>query len=156
MPDRQQRERSISQIDRLPAELEQIVGGLGERELEARYRDGAWTVRQLVHHLADSHANAYIRMKMALTEDKPTIKPYDQDEWSKLEDARTLPVSSSLDMIRGLHLRWTVLMRAMPEEAWSRRLYHPERGEMTLEDMLESYRSHGEKHLEHIRTALGR
>jgi len=156
MPDRKQRETSIAQIERLPAELEKMVSGLGERELESRYREGSWNVRQLVHHLADSHANAYIRMKMALTEDKPTIKPYDQDEWSKLEDARTLPVSSSLDVLRGLHLRWAALMRSMPEEAWSRRLFHPERGEMTLDDMLESYRSHGERHLEHIRAALAR
>jgi hypothetical protein len=156
MPDRKQRESSISQIERLPAELEQMVRGLSERELESRYREGSWTVRQLVHHLADSHANAYIRMKMALTEDKPTIKPYNQDEWSQLEDARTAPVSSSLDVLRGLHLRWTALMRSMPEEAWARRLFHPERGEMTLDDMLESYRSHGQNHLEHIRTALGR
>lgn len=154
MLDQTQRESGISQIEELPARLDRMVHNLSERELESKYREGGWTVRQLVHHLADSHANAYIRMKLALTEDNPTIKPYDQDKWSSLEDARTLPVSSSLDVLRGLHFRWTVLMRSMPEEAWSRRLFHPERGEMTLEDLLEMYRNHGEKHLEHIRTAL--
>ncbi len=156
MPDRKQREASISQIEQFPAELEKLVSGLSDQQLDTSYREGAWTVRQLVHHLADSHANAYIRTKMALTEDKPTIKPYDQDEWSKLEDARTLPVRSSLDVLRGLHLRWAVLMRSMPDDAWSRRLFHPERGEMTLDELLESYRRHGENHLEHIRTALRR
>ncbi|RPJ52616.1 MAG: putative metal-dependent hydrolase [Acidobacteria bacterium] len=151
-----QREEFISQIERFPAELEKTVGGLGEAQLESRYREGSWTVRQVVHHLADSHANAYIRMKMALTEDKPTIKPYDQDAWSELEDARKLPLGSSLDVLRGLHHRWTVLMRSMPAGAWSRRLIHPERGEMTLEEILEVYRNHGQKHLEHVRAALGK
>ncbi|MFB3902493.1 MAG: YfiT family bacillithiol transferase [Acidobacteriota bacterium] len=156
MLDRKQRESSISQIERLPADLEKLVRDLGEQELESRYRDGSWTVRQLVHHLADAHTNAYVRMKLTLTEDRPTVKPYDQDEWSKLEDARTLPLSSSLDIIRGVHHRWSVLMRSLPEEAWSRRLFHPERGELTLEDLLESCRAHGESHLEQIRAALGR
>lgn len=155
MLDQKQRESSISQIQHFPAQLEGIVRNLGEHQLERKYREGGWTVRQIVHHLADSHANAYIRIKMALTEDRPTIKPYDQDKWSSLEDARTLPVGSSLDVLRGLHLRWAALMRSMPEEAWSRKLFHPERGELTLEDLLEIYRNHGEKHLEHIRKALG-
>lgn len=156
MPNQRQRRTGISEIEQFPAELEQLVRNLNEKQLESSYREGAWTVRQLVHHLADSHANAYIRMKMALTEDKPTIKPYNQDAWSKLEDARTLPVSVSLDLIRGLHLRWAALMRSIPDEAWSRRLIHPERGEMTLDDILEMYLKHGQNHLEHIRTALGR
>ena len=156
MSDPKQREVSISQIERLPAELEKVVTGLGERELESRYRQGSWTVRQLVHHLADAHANAYIRMKLTLTEDRPTVKPYDQDEWSKLEDARTLPIASSLDIIRGVHHRWTVLMRSIPEEAWSRKLFHPERGELALDDLLELSRIHGERHLEQIRAALRR
>jgi hypothetical protein len=154
--DPKQREKSISEIEGLPAEVEQLVSGLGERQLESRYRDGSWTVRQLVHHLADSHANAFIRMKMALTEDKPTIKPYNQDLWSELEDARALPVQSSLEILRGLHHRWATLMRSMPDAAWSRRLIHPERGEMTLDDILEVSRNHGQKHLEHIRAALKR
>jgi len=154
--DPKQREEKISQIEQLPAELERMVSGLGEAELDRTYREGSWTVRQLVHHLADSHVNAYIRTKMTLTEETPTIKPYNQDEWSKLKDARTLPLRSSLDMIRGLHLRWAALMRSVPEEAWSRRLFHPERGEMSLDDLLESYVSHGQNHLAHIRAALGR
>jgi hypothetical protein len=156
MPDRRQRETSISQIERLPAELEKVVSGAGERELESTYRQGAWTVRQLVHHLADAHVNGYTRMKLTLTEDRPTIKPYNQDEWSKLEDARTLPLSSSLDIIRGIHFRWTALMRSIPDEAWSRKLFHPESGEMTLDDLLELYRVHGARHLEQIRAALER
>lgn len=156
MADRKQREATISQIEQLPAELEKLVSGAGERELERTYREGAWTVRQLVHHLADAHANAYIRTKLTLTEDRPTVKPYNQDEWSKLQDARSLPLSSSLGIIRGVHHRWAVLIRSIPEEAWSRKLFHPERGEMTLEDLVESWRLHGETHLEQIRIALGK
>lgn len=156
MPDPRQRETRIAQIERLPAELEKLVSGIGEQQLESRYREGSWTVRQLVHHLADAHTNGYIRMKLTLTEDRPTIKPWNQDEWSKLEDARTVPISTSLDIIRGVHHRWAVLMRSLPDEAWSRKLFHPERGELTLDELLELCHAHGENHLGQIRAALRR
>ncbi|RPI25773.1 MAG: putative metal-dependent hydrolase [Acidobacteria bacterium] len=151
-----ERKECIRRIEQLPSQLEKAVANLSDQQLDMKFREGGWTVRQLVHHLADSHANAYIRLRLALTEDKPTIRPYNQDDWSNLEDARTLPVGSSLDILRGLHHRWVALMKSMPEKAWGRRLVHPERGEMSLDDILKIYAGHGEKHLEHIKTALTR
>jgi len=152
--DRTTREKMIAQLDELPGLVETTVSGTKEAVLDAPFRPGGWTARQLVHHLADSHMNAFIRFRLALTEDQPTVKPYNQDAWSALPDSVSLPIDSSLAVLRGVHTRWVTLLRALPDEAWRRTILHPERGRMSLEDLLEVYAGHGVKHVEHIRKAL--
>jgi uncharacterized damage-inducible protein DinB len=141
----------IEKIRSLPDELQSAVQGLDDRQLDTPYRNGGWTIRQVAHHIADSHVNAYIRMKMMLTEKHPTLKPYDQDEWAKLADANGAPLDSSLALVRGLHSRWSTLLESLPEESWSRSAYHPENGEVTLDGMLRSYAGHGAHHVGQIR-----
>jgi hypothetical protein len=104
----------------------------------------------VVHHLADSHLNAFIRMKLIVTEEKPTLKPYDQNAWAALSDTTQMPVGASLEILRGLHGRWCTLLESVPESAWSRLAFHPERGELTLESQVNTYAGHGDKHVEHI------
>lgn len=140
----------IDTIAALPSQLTLAVDGLTDAQLDTPYREGGWTVRQVVHHLADSHANAYVRMKLAATEDDPTIKPYDEKLWSDAVDARTAPVGLSLDFIDALHCRWTWWMRTLPPEAFSRRLKHPESGAMDIDTLLQLYAWHGRHHLAHI------
>jgi hypothetical protein len=147
-----ERLQKIDAIRKLPDLLEATVAGLTDAQLDTPYRAGGWTVRQVVHHLADSHMNAFVRAKLILTEDHPTVKPYDQDKWAELVDTKRLPVRSSLALVRGLHERWTALLESLPEEAWSRSAKHPEIGEITLERILTIYSGHGEKHVETIRT----
>lgn len=152
--DRTTRETLIAQLEELPGLVDATVAGTQEAVLDAPFRPGGWTARQLVHHLADSHMNAFIRFRLALTEDQPTVKPYNQDAWSALPDSVSLPIDSSLAVLRGVHTRWVSLLRAIPDEAWGRTVLHPERGRMSLEDLLEVYAGHGVKHVEHIRKAL--
>jgi hypothetical protein len=142
----EERKAKIGKIRALPALLEDAVRGLNDAQLDTRYREGGWTVRQVVHHVADSHMNAVIRMKLILTEEKPKLKPYDQDSWALLPDVGKVPVSVSLEILRGLHDRWTRLLESVPDNAWKRVGYHPENGDMTLEDVLNTYSAHGEKH----------
>lgn len=144
----------IDRIQALPALLRKAVEGASDAELDTTYRDGGWTVRQVVHHLADSHLNAYARTRLILTEENPTLRPYNQDEWSRLEDASRGPLEPSLRMLEGLHERWTALLRNVAESAWSRPAMHPEYGATSLEGLLRTYSKHGDDHLEHIR--LGR
>lgn len=139
----------IGKIASLPDELEAAVAGLDDAQLDTPYRDGGWTIRQVVHHLADSHSNALIRMKLVLTEDHPTLKPYDQDRWALLADA-ALPLAPSLTLLRGLHERWHALLEKMPADAWSRAAHHPENGEMSLDDLLRVYAGHGRGHVGQI------
>ncbi len=144
---------NLSMIDALaalPDQIEAAVKGLNDAQLDTRYREGGWTVRQVVHHLADSHMNSFIRMKLILTEDNPTLKPYNQDDWAVQADVRNVPIASSLAIIRGLHTRWALLLRAIPENAWSRTGMHPEHGKVTLQSMLQTYSNHGTKHVEQI------
>ena len=143
------RTQNINAIRALPDVLEGSIRGLSDAQLDTPYRQGGWTIRQVVHHLADSHINAFVRMKLILTEENPALKPYDQDDWARLVDSR-LPPASSLAIIRGLHERWAVLLSAVPETSWGRKGLHPERGVVTLESMLETYARHGEKHVEQI------
>jgi hypothetical protein len=153
-----ERRKMIETIRDLPRAVEAAVDSLGEEQLDTPYRPGGWTVRQVVHHLADSHLNAFVRMKLILTEDRPTLKPYDQDEWAKLPDTARAPIAQSLEILRGLHSRWGVLLAAVPDSAWGRSALHPESGEVTLEGLLTTYARHGEKHVGHIkslRTAKG-
>jgi DinB superfamily len=144
------REEKIRKIDRLPDDLQQAVAGLTDAQLDTPYRAGGWTVRQVVHHLADSHMNAYTRVRLLLTEDEPTIKPYDQDKWATLPDARTLPVDVSLALLRPLHVRMAAAFRNVPTEAWSRSARHPDYGRLTLDQFLNEYAWHGHHHLEQI------
>jgi len=145
-----ERRALIDQIVAAPARMREAVAGLNEQQLATPYREGGWTVRQVVHHVPDSHLNAYIRFKLALTEDMPTIKPYDQAQWAELADARESPVETSLQLLQSLHDRWVRLLRSMSDADFSRRLMHPENGPMTLDNVLALYGWHGRHHTAHI------
>ncbi len=150
-----ERDALIAKIEALPGQLEALVAGVSDERLDRPYREGGWTSRQVVHHLADSHANALIRARLILTEDHPVLRPYDQDAWAALPDAAKGPLAPSLEILRGLHRRWVELLRAVPEEAWSRPATHPQYGATSLEAQLKTYAGHGEKHLGHIRAGIG-
>lgn len=138
----------------LPGLVRTAVAGASSEQLEQPYREGGWNTIQVVHHLADSHMNAYIRCRLIVTEQGPTLKAYDQDAWAVLPDARTGPLETSLAILDGLHARWAAFFEALPESAWERVGYHTENGPMTLSRILESYAAHGEKHLGHIRQGI--
>jgi hypothetical protein len=144
------REDKIYRLEQLPSDLERAVAGLTDAQLDTPYREGGWTVRQVVHHLADSHVNAYTRVRLVLTEDEPTIKPYDQDRWAALLDAQTMPVSVSLALLRPLHVRLAAAFRHAKPEDWSRGANHPEWGRLTLDHFLNEYAWHGHHHLDQI------
>jgi len=139
----------IDTIRRLPGELCQAVSGLNDAQLDTPYREGGWTIRQVVHHLGDSHVNSFVRFKLALTEDSPTIKPYDEAAWAKLPDS-LLPINVSLDFIESLHARWASLLTAMSEDDFQRELIHPENGRQKLSTLLAIYAWHGRHHTAHI------
>lgn len=144
-----ERVTAIEQIALLPGQLRDAVVGLSEKQLDTPYRPGGWTVRQVVHHLPDSHLNSYVRWKRALTEDVPTICTYEEARWAELSDSQA-PVEISLDLVEALHARWVTLLKQLGEDAWKRRLAHPELGEMVLDDMLALYAWHGRHHVAHI------
>jgi DinB family protein len=144
------REEAIASIARTPQALRDAVKGLNDAQLDTPYRDGGWTVRQLIHHVADSHMNAYVRVKLALTEEKPTIKPYEEARWAELPDGKTGPVEPSLELLDLLHHRWDRVWRAMKPEDFSRKLIHPERGERPIDWLLFIYEWHGRHHTAHI------
>src|SRR5947207_2575033 len=129
----EERENYFEKIEETPAKLRAAVKGLSESQLDTPYRDGGWTVRQVVHHLADSHANAYIRFKLALTENEPTIKPYEQQLWAELPDSKETPLEVSLTMLDALHDRWVRLLRSLNTSDWLRTFRHPELGTVSLE-----------------------
>jgi uncharacterized damage-inducible protein DinB len=147
-----ERQQWLSEIEAAPAKLRAAVAGMTEAQLDAPYRPGGWTVRQVVHHLADSHLNSYVRFRLALTEDEPPIKPYKQEDWAKLSDARTAPVEISLALLEALHKRWVLLLRSLPPESYARAMWHPEMGHVTLEKSLAMYAWHGRHHVAHITT----
>jgi uncharacterized damage-inducible protein DinB len=149
----EKRRQYINDIAEMPAKLRAAVAGLTEAQLDTPYRDGGWTVRQVVHHLADSHMNAFVRLKLALTEDRPTVKTYDQELWAETPDAKSAPAELSLALVEGLHQRWVIALRQMSVADFARQLQHPERGLMTLEMLLAMYAWHGRHHVAHI-TAL--
>ena len=124
--------------------------GLSPEQLDTPYRPEGWTVRQVVHHVPESHMNAYVRFKLALTEDHPTIKPYDEDAWAKLPDVAITPIEVSLQLLAALHSRWVDLLRSMQPSDFARTLFHPERGLLTLDQMLAMYAWHSAHHLAHI------
>jgi hypothetical protein len=140
----------IETIALLPKRLAVAVAGLSAAQLETLYRPGGWTVRQVVHHLPDSHMNAYVRFKLALTEDAPTIKPYDEARWAELPDGKMPPTEISLMLLEGLHKRWVLLMDSMTAQDWARKLTHPERGQVTLDENLCLYEWHCRHHVAHI------
>ena len=142
----------IANIAALPANLRAAVHGLSDAQLDTPYRPGGWTVRQLVHHVADSHANAYCRIKLALTEENPTIKPYDEERWAMLPDA-TLPIEVSLVMLEAIHERWVTLLEALEPAQYHRLFTHPEAGGHDVDWLLALYDWHGRHHTAHL-TAL--
>jgi uncharacterized damage-inducible protein DinB len=143
----------IRQIAETPTALRGAVEDLTEAQLEIPYRPEGWTVRQVVHHLADSHMNAYVRFKWTLTEPNPTIKPYNEVAWANLADTRLTPIATSLDLLESLHRRWVVLLESMKPEEFARSLLHPDNGPMTADRLLQVYAWHGRHHVAHI-TAL--
>src|SRR6266576_5000448 len=145
-----QKAQFLDDIEQTPAWMEEAVKGLSESQLDTPYRDGGWTVRQLVHHLPDSHMNAYVRFKLALTESVPTIKPYAEDKWAELADSRSTPIETSLVLLESLHSRWVLLLRSLKPEDFSRKLVHPDRGEKTIDWLLFVYGWHGPHHTAHI------
>jgi hypothetical protein len=144
------REAAVAAIAATPGRLRAAVAGLDEAQLDTPYRPGGWTVRQVVHHLPDSHLNAYVRCKLALTEDTPTIRPYAEALWAQLPEARTAPPQPSLDLLDALHQRWTLVLRGLSEADWQRPLVHPESGRQTLEQLTAMYAWHGAHHVAHI------
>jgi hypothetical protein len=147
---RAERTELINRIRQLPAKVEAVVNRLSDEQLDTPYRKDGWTVRQVVHHLADSHMNAFIRVKLLLTEEKPTLKPYDQDKWAMLADTARTPIASSLAILRGVHERWSVLFQNVSDAGWGRSGMHPETGVVTVEGLLSSYAGHGDNHLKQI------
>lgn len=145
----------IATIEQFPARLRAAVAGITEAELDRPYREGGWTARQVVHHLADSHINSYTRFRLGLTEDRPTIRPYDEKKWAELQDAAHGPIDPSLALIDALHARWAALMKSMAPEDFERVLVHPERGEMTLDRTARIYAWHCAHHEAHIGIARG-
>ena len=144
----------IDDIAHAPKALRAAVEGLDAKQLATPYRPGGWSVRQVVHHLADSHLNAYTRFKLALTEERPTIKPYDEAAWAALPDSDTVPITVSLDLLEAVHIRWDAVLRAMRPEQMERGFVHPEHGRfMRLDGVLGLYAWHGKHHVAHI-TAL--
>lgn len=140
---------AIAAIAELPEMLRNAVEGLDSGQLNTPYREGGWTVRQLVHHIADSHMNAFIRMRMALTEDWPTIKPYDEQAWAKLHDS-TAPAEWSLELIENLHARWVMMLQSLSEEQWVRGYRHPQGGDTPLDVAVLLYGWHSRHHVAHI------
>lgn len=145
-----QRRQFIDEIAETPARLRASVRELSDGQFDTPYRDGGWTVRQVVHHVPDSHLNSYVRFKLALTEEEPTVKTYAEDRWANLEDSRTTPVETSLALLDSLHQRWVTLLRSMSGDDWKRTLRHPEIGVLTLDKLLSLYAWHGKHHVAHI------
>lgn len=146
----EQRRACIGTIKETPARLQAAVAGLKAAQLDTPYRPGGWTVRQVVHHMPDSHMNSYVRFRLALTEAEPTIKPYDEARWAELADAKTAPVEPSLALLQNLHERWVLLLQSLSGADWARTFRHPEMGLMTLEQNLALYDWHGRHHVAHI------
>ena len=144
------RRRWLQQMAAMPAGLAAALDGLDERQLGAPYRDGGWTPRQVVHHLADAHMNGFVRFKLALTEDRPAIKTYEEDLWAETADGRDAPVDISLRLLAALHERWTILLESLAEAQFSRAFGHPQRGLMTIDNAIQLYAWHGVHHTAHI------
>ncbi|MDQ3374927.1 MAG: putative metal-dependent hydrolase [Acidobacteriota bacterium] len=143
------RQQLIETIEELPEKIKSATNDLSDEQLDTPYRPSGWTVRQTVHHVADSHLNSFMRFKLALTEELPTIRPYFEDRWAELADSR-MPIDVSIKIIEGIHARWTNLLQSMSEEAFNKQLNHPDSGVWTLEKMLALYGWHSRHHTAHI------
>lgn len=154
MPTPQERRPLIDAIRQLPAQLEALVAPLAPDDLITPFLAGEWSVAQNVHHLADSHMNSFIRLKLILSEDHPTLKPYDQDQWAAMPDSTHAGIEDSLSLLRGLHRRWAALFESLDEAAWRRTGLHPDNGPLSAEDLLRAYAAHGQGHLEQISRTL--
>ncbi len=140
----------IQQIAEAPMKLREAVRGLTDQQLDVPYREGGWTSRQQVHHLPDSHMNAYTRFKLGMSEQQPTIKPYDQDLWARMADAKSSPIEPSLALLESLHTRWVIFLRSLKPADFARTINHPESGVMSLDRLLQIYAWHGRHHVGHI------
>jgi len=147
---REQRAQAIDAIERTPTKMRAAVQGLTKQQLDTPYRPGGWTVWQVVHHVPDSHANAFIRTKLALTENQPTIKPYDEKRWAELADTRLTPIETSLSLLEAIHQRWNYVLRDMKNTDFGRTLLHPEHGVRTVDWLIALYAWHGQHHVAHI------
>ena len=145
-----ERKAYIEELASAPRNLRQAVHGLNDAQLDTPYREGGWTVRQVVHHLPDSHMNAYVRFKLALTENQPTIKPYDEARWAMLPDVVATPIEVSLALLESLHLRWVRVFELMTEVEFARTYHHPELGPVRLDQQLATYAWHGRHHTAHV------
>jgi uncharacterized damage-inducible protein DinB len=150
------RAAALTVLAEAPARIRLAVAGLGDAQLDTPYRPGGWTVRQVVHHVADSHINAYLRTKFALSDDGTTIKPYPEAVWAEMTDSRSAPVALSLNLLDGLHERWLLVLRSIPDEGWRGTIVHPERGPMTVDDILAMYEWHSRHHTAHITSLRAR
>ena len=151
-----ERKEQIDTLRRLPENLRAAVRGLSEAQLDTPYREGGWTVRQVVHHFADSHANSYIRFKLALTETDPVVKAYDEAAWARLKDIPVTPIETSLALLESLHQRWVILMRGMSGDDWKKQYIHPDHGRaQTLEYTLALYAWHCDHHIAHVKSVVG-
>jgi hypothetical protein len=144
------RSAAIAAVASLPHELAAAVRGLDDAQLDTPYRDGGWTVRQVVHHLADSHANAYIRCKLVASEEHPPLKGYDENAWAEMPDGKTMPIDASLPFIEGMHGRWTAFLKSLPAADFKRTGRHSENGSRSIDDLLQIYSWHGRHHVAHI------
>ena len=146
----EERNNFLDRLASTPARLRAAVAGLTVAQLDTPYREGGWSVRQVVHHVPDSHMNSYVRFKLALTEDEPTVKPYDEAAWARLSDSADTPIETSLLLLETLHARWVTLLRGLTEEQWKRKMKHPENGVLRLDQILALYAWHGDHHIAHI------
>jgi hypothetical protein len=152
-----ERRALIDEIAATPAAMREAVRGLTDAQLDTQYREGGWTLRQVAHHLPDSHMNAYCRMKFALTESEPTIRPYDEDAWARLADTRETPVEVSVALLESLHARWVTLLRSLRDEDFRRTFRHPDHeGMQTVDWIVAFYSWHGRHHTTHITSARER
>lgn len=140
----------IDTIAAAPQRMREAVRGLDEAQLDTPYREGGWTVRQVVHHVPDSHMNAFIRLKLALTENEPAIKPYDEAQWARLPDVQSTPIATSLTLLESLHERWVFLLRSLDEEQFGRKFTHPDHGLLTIDWLVALYAWHGRHHVAHV------
>jgi len=145
-----QRNEAIEQISATPANLRKAVAGLSDAQLDTPYREGGWTVRQVAHHVPDSHMTGYSRIKFALTQDNPIVMAYDEDAWAKLGDTRTTPIETSLDLLEAIHDRWVSLLRSLKSEEFARPMQHSVNGRMTVDTIVANYAWHGPHHIAHI------
>jgi hypothetical protein len=146
----EQRQALINQIEEAPAKLRSAVAGLTEEQLNTPYRPGGWTVRQVVHHVPDSHLNSYMRFKLAMTEEEPTIRTYYEDRWAELDDARNAPIDISLNLLDSLHRRWVLFLRSFKGKDFERTFQHPDWGLVSVDKSLATYAWHGRHHVAHI------